>query len=59
MTVTDIRPMPAEDTATPESANLAALEAMLADEAERDNWPDIRQAIAYLRQDTFVADLAA
>jgi hypothetical protein len=31
---------------------------MLGDEAERDNWPDIRAAIDYLIADTFRRDLA-
>lgn len=60
MTIAPERPttaVPAEQT--PESRNLARLRAMLADEAERDNWPDIRRAIDYLRRDTFIADLAA
>lgn len=58
MTLAPERPA-LEDTSTPESRNLARLHAMLADEAHREDWPEIRQAIDYLRANTFVADLAA
>lgn len=46
MTAT-MMPPTAEDTLTP-AENLARLRAMLADEAERENWPEIEQAIVYL-----------
>jgi hypothetical protein len=49
MTVTDL---PRTTTPTPESENLARLWAMLDDPAERDNWPEIDQAIVYLTATT-------
>ena len=41
------------------SGSATLVRAMLADEAERDNWTDIQRAIDYLIADTFRADLAA
>lgn len=35
-------------TALSPAENLSRLKAMLKDEAERDNWPEIEQAIVYL-----------
>jgi hypothetical protein len=35
-------------TALSAAENLARLRAMLEDESERDNWPEIEQAIVYL-----------
>ncbi len=46
MTATMMLPT-AEDALTP-AENLAQLRVMLADESERDNWPEIEQAIVYL-----------
>lgn len=52
MTVVDL-PRPAvELTPTPQSQNLARLRAMLLDESERKNWPDIQRAIEYLTATT-------
>lgn len=58
MTVTDVRipaPRTADHDATPESQNLARLQAMLKDPAERGNWPDIERAITYLTATSVLA----